>query len=79
MAARSIPRKRAASTVAGIERWHGPDDPRLPELRRDLRAAELAEHIARLVDAAPPLTAEQRAKLALLLRPDAVLPLGEVA
>lgn len=69
MAARSIPRRTAASIVASIERWHGPDDPRLPELRRDLRAAELEEHIRRLVDQAPPLTSEQRARLAALLRP----------
>ena len=45
-----------------------------PEFRRErARRAALASHsvdanIRRLVDAAPPLTAEQRDKLALLLR-----------
>lgn len=34
---------------------------------RDLRAARLADHIRKLVDAAPPLTAEQRLRLAGLL------------
>lgn len=33
-----------------------------------MNAAELAEHVRKLVDAAPPLTAEQRAELAALLR-----------
>jgi hypothetical protein len=36
---------------------------------RDLRAAMLAEHIKTAVDAAPPLTDEQRARLAGLLAP----------
>lgn len=34
---------------------------------RDLRAAKLADHIRKLVDQAPPLTAEQRLRLAGLL------------
>lgn len=36
--------------------------------RRDLRAARLEDYIRRTVDAAPPLTAEQCDRLALLLR-----------
>lgn len=39
------------------------------QLRRDLRAARLAEHIQRVVDEAPSLTADQRSRLADLLRP----------
>jgi hypothetical protein len=35
--------------------------------RRDLRAAKLAKHIREVVDAAPPLSAEQRLRLAGLL------------
>ena len=38
------------------------------ELLRQLKAERLAIHISKLVDSAPPLTVEQRAKLALLLR-----------
>lgn len=36
--------------------------------RRDFAAAKLEDYIARTVDEAPPLTVEQRARLALLLR-----------
>lgn len=67
MAARTPARRSTASTIAAIERHNGTEDPRLPDLRRDLRAAELEDHIKQLVDAAPPLTAEQRLRLAGLL------------
>ena len=69
MPARSTAGRAASVRIAAVERWHGPDDPRLPELRRDLRAAEAEDYIARLVAAAPPLTDKQRAHLAALLRP----------
>ena len=39
------------------------------ELRRQLKAERLEAHIKNLVDAAPPLTDEQRARLAALLTP----------
>jgi hypothetical protein len=67
MAAKSPIRRRVAGSIGIIERHHGPDDPRLPDLRRDLRAAELEEHVRRIVDATPPLTPEQRDKIAALL------------
>lgn len=43
------------------------------ELRRQLKAERLEEYIQRTVDSAPPLTTEQRSRLALLLSggPDA--------
>ncbi len=51
------------------------DDPSadVTELRRQLKAERLELHIRQLVDAAPALSAEQRDRLALLLRgaPDA--------
>ena len=37
------------------------------ELRRQLREQRLTEHIERVVNQTPPLTAEQRERLALLL------------
>ncbi|MCB9441597.1 MAG: hypothetical protein H6523_15280 [Mycolicibacterium sp.] len=37
--------------------------------RRGLAGPEFAEHIKRVVDAAPPLTVEQRSRLVDLLRP----------
>ena len=54
-----------SSRIAAIERHHPNTD--TGELRRDMRAAKLAEHIRRVVDAAPPLTDDQRARLAVLL------------
>lgn len=43
-------------------------DADVTELRRQLKAERLEEYISRVVDAAPPLTAEQRDRLAVLLR-----------
>lgn len=54
--------------IASLSRSRTPDDPDLLEARRNLRAERLADHIKRTVDAAPPLSAEQRDRLALLLR-----------
>lgn len=55
--------------VAALARnGHGADDPAVIDARRDLRAERLADHIRRVVDAAPPLTAEQRDRLAFLIR-----------
>lgn len=44
----------------------------LTPLRMKMREQRLAEHIERVVNEAPPLTAEQRERLAALLRPAAV-------
>lgn len=49
----------------------GGDPERLEEARRDLAEANLEAHIRKVVDAAPPLTAAQRERLALLLHPAA--------
>ncbi len=38
------------------------------ELRRQLKAERLGDHITKIVDAAPPLSDEQRRQLAALLR-----------
>lgn len=68
MPAKSSQRRHAAAVVGALQRHHGPADPRLTDARRDLHAAELEEHVRRIVDAAPPLTPEQRDKIATLLR-----------
>lgn len=47
---------------------HRPDEDHT-ELRRDLKASRLEEYIRRTVDEAPPLTYEQRERLAQLLHP----------
>ncbi|HEY3924962.1 MAG TPA: hypothetical protein VGL75_10420 [Acidothermaceae bacterium] len=54
--------------VASLSRDRAPDDPLLVEARRDLKASRLEEHIRKVVDSAPPLTAEQRDRIASLLR-----------
>lgn len=52
--------------LAATQRHHPHAD--TTELRRDLKAARLEDYIARTVDSAPPLSPEQRDRLALLLR-----------
>ena len=55
--------------VASLTRSRRPDDPDLIAARANLKYERLADHIARVVAAAPPLTPEQRDKLAVLLAP----------
>lgn len=67
MSARSI-----QGRLAAVSR-HRPDENH-DDLRRDLKAERLADYIKTVVDTAPPLTPEQRARLAALFyggRPDA--------
>ncbi len=54
--------------VASLSRSRDPDDPDLTAARQNLRVERLADVIRRTVEAAPPLTPEQRDRLALLLR-----------
>ncbi len=54
--------------VASLTRSRRPDDPDLIAARRDLKASRLADYITNVVDTAPPLTADQRDRLAVLLR-----------
>lgn len=55
--------------VASLSRDRSPDDPALIDARRALKASRLEEYIKKTVDDAPPLTDEQRSRLASLLRP----------
>lgn len=55
--------------VASLSRSRPADDPDLVDARRDLIASRAEEYIRKLVDAAPPLTAEQRSRLAALFAP----------
>ncbi len=57
------------ATIGALRRNGRPaDDPDVLNAQRDLRAAKLADHIKRVVDASPRLTTDQRDRLALLLR-----------
>lgn len=59
--------KRARAQVATNTRHHGADAPETIEAKRSLKAAKLEQAIAQEVDAAPPLTVEQKARLTRVL------------
>ena len=59
----------ARAQVGALSRSRTPDDPDLIEARRGLKAARLADYIAKTVADAPALTPDQREQLATLLRP----------
>lgn len=60
----AVARARARVAVASRKRDEGAQ----LEARQDLAAAKIEDYIRRTVDAAPPLTSDQRNRLALLLR-----------
>jgi hypothetical protein len=62
------PWAQVRSQLALATRYERPEQ-ELDVLRRDLRAARLADAIEKAVNAAPSLTIEQRARLARLLLP----------
>ncbi len=62
------PDERSARARVAAQRRHHPDDPETDRLAADFKADRLAAYIQRVVDEAPPLTAHQRDRLALLLR-----------
>ncbi len=66
---------RSALACAEAEAKRRPGDPHardeVDELRRQYRAVAAEDYIRELVDSAPPLTDEQRDRLAVLLRPSA--------
>ncbi|MFG2892954.1 hypothetical protein [Streptomyces sp. NPDC048248] len=63
-------RSKQRAAIAANKRWHR-DRPELVEdAQRELRTQTLADHIKRVVDLAPSLTAEQRDRLTVLLRPE---------
>ncbi|WP_162877230.1 hypothetical protein [Mycobacterium persicum] len=59
----------ARARLAALSREDIRDDRRRAEARRDLAAASIADFIDKVLSTAPPLTDEQRAKLAELLKP----------
>jgi hypothetical protein len=61
------PRTRRLANLAGNAARHQGRIPR--DLQRELLAARIEDHICKLVDGAPPLTTEQRDRIAALLRP----------
>ena len=61
------PHLSAAGRVSILSRHRGPNHPDVVAARAELREVRLAEAIAREAEADPPLTSEQRARLAVLL------------
>lgn len=61
--------KRERSRIAALSRSRSDDDPELQGARCNFRAAKAEDYIGRLLAEAPPLTNEQRTRLAELLRP----------
>ena len=59
-------KRSALARHAAVVRW---DNPNREDTARDLATARIAEYVTRVVDAAPPLTPEQRDRIAALLRP----------
>lgn len=72
MATLSPSRRHLRARAAALAKHNGSDDPRTLAARRDVAVEAVAERIAELVESAPPLTDEQRARLGLLLKPRAV-------
>jgi hypothetical protein len=58
----------ARNRLNALQRYRRPDDPAIADARRDLAAASLEEYIRRVVDSAPPLTDDQRSRIAALLQ-----------
>lgn len=55
--------------IGALSRRRLANDPDLARARLDLRAAKLEDYVSRVVAEAPPLTAEQLDRVAVLLRP----------
>lgn len=58
---------RERARLAVLTRHRAPGDPAIAEARSNLATERLAEHVKRVV---PTMTAEQRDRIAALLRPD---------
>jgi hypothetical protein len=57
----------ARGKLNALQRHRPPDDPAIDTARIDLRVAKLADEIICEAETDPPLTAEQRSQLAILL------------
>ena len=62
---------RIRGELGATKRHHPDNQQKITELTLELKASTLASHIEQLVSTWPPLSAEQRDKLALLLRGNA--------
>lgn len=65
--------------VAALSRSRERDDPDLIAARQTLKAERLAAHVAKVLTEAPPLTCEQRDRIASLLRVNPARPQADHA
>lgn len=68
MAPASAESRSKRARLAHRTRQYGVDSPQAQEARRDFAAARLEDYVRETVASAPPLTQEQRARIASLLR-----------
>ena len=59
---------KSRSELATLAKTHDKSDPVMIAKRAELRALKLEDHVRRVLAEAPPLTDEQREKIAQLLR-----------
>lgn len=62
--------RKSRARAAALTRHRGTDDPEVADARRAAKAASVEDYIRRVVDEAPPLTDDQRARLSRILRGD---------
>lgn len=62
------PDERSARARLAAAKRHHPDDDKTHELSAQFKTDRLAQHIERLLATAPPLSQDQRGRLAALLR-----------
>jgi hypothetical protein len=60
---------KARARVAALSRPDAGDDTKRTDAKRDLAAAKITAYVEKILAAAPPLSDEQRTRLAELLRP----------
>lgn len=60
--------KHKRARIARLSQDRAADDPELIQERQNLKAQRLEEHIAAVINSAPPLTDEQRDRIAAILR-----------
>lgn len=70
---------KARSDLGIKTRKLGPDHPETIEARRTFRAERTAAYIEKVLAEAPPLTVEQRARLAELFSPASIAPSSAAA
>jgi hypothetical protein len=62
----------ARAQVASLSRSREADDPDLLKAKQELRISRAEDYIRKIVAEAPPLTAEQKARLSILLSAEKV-------